>query len=210
VSQHSSNPRPGAAQPDGAKVAALRDAKMWSQAELAKKAGVSSKTIYNIEDGRPAYRITLGLIAKALNVEYRHLLLNETSMELLYNELIGRLNSGSTRAELLAYLQSSNFIVHTLDRPAYHEIKLHWNLRIGSFTLDLCIGELLETARRYSWHVVLIDEPTRTYSTRMVNRRRKSSREYNSSKTSDDGSLPRGRWLDTFLRMQMNLVARRW
>jgi DNA-binding XRE family transcriptional regulator len=134
---------------------------MWSQAELAKKAGVSSKTIYNIEGGRPAYRITLGLIAKALNVEYRHLLLTETSIELLYNELIGRLNSGNTRAELLAYLQSSNFIVQALDRPAYHELKLHWNLRIGSFTLDLCIGELLETARRYSWHVVLFDEPTR-------------------------------------------------
>jgi transcriptional regulator with XRE-family HTH domain len=53
-------------------VAALREAKQWSQSELAKKAGVSQKVVSNLENAdtlgiHPTF-YTITSIAKALNV----------------------------------------------------------------------------------------------------------------------------------------------
>ncbi len=39
----------------------------WSVSELARRAGVTNRTINRIEDGKPVYDYTAGAIAKALS-----------------------------------------------------------------------------------------------------------------------------------------------
>jgi DNA-binding XRE family transcriptional regulator len=41
----------------------------WSPSELARRAGVASRTINRIEDGQPTYDYTLGAIARAISAE---------------------------------------------------------------------------------------------------------------------------------------------
>ena len=61
-------------EPDVDQVISLRTAEGWTQDQLAKKAGVSEKTIENIEAGRPVRRSTLAKIANALDVTISDLL----------------------------------------------------------------------------------------------------------------------------------------
>lgn len=39
----------------------------WSVSELARRAGVTNRTINRIEDGKPVYDYTAGAVAKALS-----------------------------------------------------------------------------------------------------------------------------------------------
>ncbi|HEU5377303.1 MAG TPA: helix-turn-helix domain-containing protein [Ktedonobacteraceae bacterium] len=41
----------------------------WSPSELARRAGVSTRTINRIEDGRPTYDYTLGAIVRVISAE---------------------------------------------------------------------------------------------------------------------------------------------
>jgi DNA-binding XRE family transcriptional regulator len=41
----------------------------WSPSELARRAGVSTRTIGRIEDGQPTYDYTLGAIARVISAE---------------------------------------------------------------------------------------------------------------------------------------------
>lgn len=62
--------RKGAIRADGKKIRQLRERKGWNQAALAAKAGLqSTKTITQIEGGRPVLIDTLGRVASALGVE---------------------------------------------------------------------------------------------------------------------------------------------
>jgi transcriptional regulator with XRE-family HTH domain len=60
--------------PDGEKIARLRKAKLWRVEDLARKAGVSVKTVENVEHGANVYMFTLAKFATALGVENSALL----------------------------------------------------------------------------------------------------------------------------------------
>ncbi len=53
----------------GERIRQVREQKVWGQAELARKAGVSANTLYRIETGRHAPRaVTIRKLAQALGV----------------------------------------------------------------------------------------------------------------------------------------------
>ena len=60
--------------PDGEKIARLRKAKLWRVEDLARKAGISVKTVENVEHGANVYMFTLAKFATALGVENSALL----------------------------------------------------------------------------------------------------------------------------------------
>src|SRR5438067_12761121 len=72
------NPEPRTLNPDSMlrhkanreRIQVLRDARGWSQEELARAAGYSVKTIWKAEAGRPLKRQTLADIARALGVDF--------------------------------------------------------------------------------------------------------------------------------------------
>jgi len=68
---HQANPR---------RLRLLRDARGWTQEQLANSAGYSVKTIWKAEAGRPLKRQTLTDIARALGVEFEHIV-NATSRQ---------------------------------------------------------------------------------------------------------------------------------
>ena len=51
------------------KLRTLRLEHAWSQAELAKQAGVSEFTILRMEQGKAAHPSTIGKVARALGIE---------------------------------------------------------------------------------------------------------------------------------------------
>jgi transcriptional regulator with XRE-family HTH domain len=53
----------------GKRIRLLRDARCWTQQQLARAAGYSIKTIYKAEAGRALKRQTLADIARALGVQ---------------------------------------------------------------------------------------------------------------------------------------------
>lgn len=59
--------------PNAARVRELRCASWWTQAELAKRAGVRRETVGNVENGRPARPDSILKIAAALNVDEKSL-----------------------------------------------------------------------------------------------------------------------------------------
>lgn len=63
--------------PDGSKIKKLRRAKAWTQNILAEKAGVERKTVYNLERNKDAQRSTLDLVAQALEVEIKEIIVSE-------------------------------------------------------------------------------------------------------------------------------------
>ena len=54
---------------DGAKIVALRQARNWSQEDLALQIRMDPKTIQSMEAGQPKYKSTISRVAKALGVE---------------------------------------------------------------------------------------------------------------------------------------------
>jgi transcriptional regulator with XRE-family HTH domain len=69
-------PMTGSVRPNGEKIRQLRDQKVWTQEELADKAGVSLRTIQSAERGLPLQRYTVQCIAEAFGVEVSILLSN--------------------------------------------------------------------------------------------------------------------------------------
>lgn len=54
----------------GERIKAVRESKVWGQAELARKAGISPNTLYRIENGTHQPRpITIRKLAEALGVD---------------------------------------------------------------------------------------------------------------------------------------------
>ena len=57
----------------GGKLREIREGRLWPRKELAKKSGVSIRTIHNYENGMPARPHTRRLILKALEIPFdRH------------------------------------------------------------------------------------------------------------------------------------------
>lgn len=55
--------------PDGPKIQQAREARGWSQQDLASKAGLSYKTVWAAEQGLPVRPSTLTVIALALGMK---------------------------------------------------------------------------------------------------------------------------------------------
>jgi transcriptional regulator with XRE-family HTH domain len=60
--------------PDAATIRWCRYEKGWTQEQLAERAGVTKKTVQNLEDGKSVRPVTLRRVAKALDVELTRLL----------------------------------------------------------------------------------------------------------------------------------------
>ena len=52
------------------KIRAARLAKGWSQTRLAKEAGISMRTVFAIESGRPCHQATKRSLLKALGIPW--------------------------------------------------------------------------------------------------------------------------------------------
>ncbi len=109
--------RKGTVTPDGEKVRLLREEKGWTQRDLKEKAGVSKRTVENVEHGRPAFHKTLALIAGALGVDAQALLVmvpsriggdlslrnqNFTGREELLHKVRGELTTAKKGASIVA------------------------------------------------------------------------------------------------------------
>lgn len=64
-------------QPDGEKISQLRKIKNLTQWELAKRAGIDPRTVWNIENGARALPKNIEAIAGVLDVNYAALLASE-------------------------------------------------------------------------------------------------------------------------------------